>query len=250
MLREHKRRVVGYIESTIPDHALDMGTSVMVMQTVCKTPGCVPLETSVVIVFPRDNAQHIEGLPESCGGSFKAKILMPLSDVTLDDVLDSLPPGFKGGRKTWEKTCLNIRDYTLGRIAGTVGFGDTEIEVKEREMLSEYLIACLQDYMKNGCMAPDFGMPFPERQMDQSHKDISILEGKIEDTQITTRSNECYIEKDEKSKSEGEEQMTQNSKSIKITDINHTIESEAIEGEVQMFRKEPRNYHSTKPSHL
>lgn len=53
MLREHKRRVVRwYIEATIPEDALDMGTSVMVMQTVCQTPGCVPLETSVIIVFP------------------------------------------------------------------------------------------------------------------------------------------------------------------------------------------------------
>ena len=96
MLREHKRRVVRYIESTIPEDALDMGTSVMVMQTICKTPGCVPLETSVIIVFPKDGQEHIQGLPESCGGTFKTKILLPLSEVTKDDVLDALPPTFKG----------------------------------------------------------------------------------------------------------------------------------------------------------
>lgn len=96
MLREYKKRVVGYIESKIPEDALDMGTTVMVMETVCKTPGCVPLETSVIIVFPKDGKEHIEGLPESCGGTFKTKILLPLRDVTEDDVLDALPPSFKG----------------------------------------------------------------------------------------------------------------------------------------------------------
>lgn len=96
MLREHKRRVVRYIEATIPEDALDMGTSVMVMQTVCQTPGCVPLETSVIIVFPKDGKEHIEGLSESCGGTFKTKILLPMSEVTKDDVLDALPPAFEG----------------------------------------------------------------------------------------------------------------------------------------------------------
>lgn len=96
MLREYKRRVVRYIENTIPESALDMGTSVMVMETVCTTPGCVPLETTVIIVFPKDGKEHIKGLPESCGGTFKTKILLPLRDVTEDDVLDSLPPVFKG----------------------------------------------------------------------------------------------------------------------------------------------------------
>ena len=96
ILREHKRRVVQYIENTIPDDALDMGTSVMVMQTVCKTPGCVPLETSVIVVFPKDGIEHISGLPESCGGTFKTKILLPLSEVTEEDVFDALPPAFKG----------------------------------------------------------------------------------------------------------------------------------------------------------
>lgn len=85
-----------FIEETIPEEALDFGTSVMVMQTVCKTPGCVPLETSVIIVFPKDGKEHIDGLPESCGGTFKTKILLPLSEVTKDDVLDALPPSFKG----------------------------------------------------------------------------------------------------------------------------------------------------------
>ena len=227
-----------------------MGTSVMVLQTVCKTPGCVPLETSIVIVFPRDNTQYIEGIPESCGGSFKTKILMPLSDVTLDDVLNSLPPGFKGGRKTWEKTCLNIRDFALGRIAGTVGSGDTDTEVEERKMLSEYLIACLQDYMKNGCMAPALGMPFPERQIDGSHNEISILKGENGDVQITTKSNASITQKGEGAEIQREGKMKENFKKIEISSVNDKIESDTTEGKVQMFFKEPRNHIQQNMSHL
>ena len=79
-LRQHKRRVTEYVESTIPgivrgppadvilshilvqptrpyllpiEDALDKGTTVMVMQVTCRQPGCVPLETAITIVFPR-----------------------------------------------------------------------------------------------------------------------------------------------------------------------------------------------------
>ncbi|EJK58227.1 hypothetical protein THAOC_21667, partial [Thalassiosira oceanica] len=45
-LRQHKRRVTEYVESTIPEEALDKGTTVMVMQVTCRQPGCVPLETA------------------------------------------------------------------------------------------------------------------------------------------------------------------------------------------------------------
>ena len=78
-LRKHKRRIVQYVESTIPEDALDKGTSVMVMQVACRAPGCVPLETAVVIVFPKLGEELLKDLPESCGGSFKTKILMPMA---------------------------------------------------------------------------------------------------------------------------------------------------------------------------
>lgn len=42
MLRQHKRRIVDRIEKMMPEEALDMGTTVMVMQVACKAPGwCV-----------------------------------------------------------------------------------------------------------------------------------------------------------------------------------------------------------------
>jgi len=163
-LRHHKRRVVEYVESTIPESALDLGTSVMVMQVDCRVPGCVPVETMIVIVFPRNcDEELIPGVKESSiGSSYKAKIMTPLASITKNDVLDALPPGFEGGRKTWESTCLNARDFVLGRIGGLVGLGESEVEVEERRTLVEYLKQCLDDYVENGCVSPDFGKPFPQ----------------------------------------------------------------------------------------
>ncbi len=166
MLREHKRRVVQYVESTIPEEALDMGTTVMVMQTQCRTPGCVPLETAIAIVFPRlkgklyENKEWIPNLKESVGGTYKTKVLLPLSEVMKDDVLDALPPQFAGGRKTWERTCLQVRDLVFGRIGGILGDGDTDIEVEERALLAKYLRQSLDDYLARSCKAPELNMPF------------------------------------------------------------------------------------------
>jgi len=166
MLREHKRRVVNHVEATIPEEALDMGTTVMVMQTQCRTPGCVPLETAIAIVFPRlkgklyENKEWIPNLKESVGGTYKTKVLLPLSEVTKDDVLDALPPQFTGGRKTWERTCLQVRDLVFGRIGGILGDGDTDIEVEERTLLAQYLRESLDDYLARGCKAPELNMPF------------------------------------------------------------------------------------------
>lgn len=159
--------MVKYVEDTIPALALDKGTSVMVMQTACRTPGCVPLETAIAIIFPRPvkgasvMGELIPGVKESgAGGTFKTKVLLPLSEVTKDDVLDALPPGFNGGRKTWESMCLSLRDMVLGRIGGLVGAGDDLVEVEDRRLLAEYLRQSLTDYLVRDCKAPDLGTPF------------------------------------------------------------------------------------------
>ena len=183
LLREHKRRVVKFVEDTIPEEALEMGTSVMVMQTTCRTPGCVPLETAIAIVFPRSGREKewIDGVKESCGGTYKTKILMPLADVTKEDVLDALPPGFEGGRKTWERTCLAVRDIVLGRIGGIVGSGDTSVEIEERRILALYLKQSLDDYMNAGCVAPELGMPFPVPTNDSSiPQKHNVIKGSVE----------------------------------------------------------------------
>lgn len=173
VLRKHKRRVVGYVEECIPPAVLDAGTSVMVMQVSCKSPGCVPLETAVVICFPRRNGRSdppsndepvllMEGLAESRnGGNFKTKILLPLSDVTNEDVLDALPPSFLGGRRTMATICLRARDVALGQITQVMGDGATEGDIEGRRLMADYLIASLKEYMDRGCVAPEVGEPFP-----------------------------------------------------------------------------------------
>lgn len=175
MLREHKRRVVNYVEETIPEDVLDMGTTVMVMETKCRTPGCVPLETSIVIVFPRLSKELIPNLKESNGGSYKAKVLLPLSEVTRDDVLDALPPEFMGGRKTWESTCFAVRDLLFGRIGGLVGSGDEEGEIEDRKVLAEYMRAALDDYLKRGCVAPPLGEPFEPLNKIDTENDLEDM---------------------------------------------------------------------------
>jgi hypothetical protein len=170
ILRKHKRRIVDRIEKTMPEEALDMGTTVMVMQVSCKAPGCVPLETAVIIIFPKcgggdnnnnETAELIPGLPESMGGSYKTKILKPMADVTEDDILDSLPPAFEGGTRTMEKVCMYARDVMIGQI--TQLFGDDtndDSAVKDRTIMANFLQSCLQDYLANGCKPPEEGEPF------------------------------------------------------------------------------------------
>ena len=164
-LRQHKRRIVGDVESTIPDDALDMGTTAMVMQLSCKAPGCVPLETAIAIVFPRGQTEElIPGVQESgaAGGTFKTKILMPMSEVTRDDVLDALPPEFEGGRRTMERICLRARDATLSQIAQVMN----EEDIEGKKLMAEYLMGCLKDYVDGGCKAPPPGEAFPPRAGD------------------------------------------------------------------------------------
>merc|ERR1719223_1107392 len=107
---------------------------------------------------------------------------MPLADVTKDDVLDALPPGFEGGRKTWELTCLAARDIVLGRIGGLVGSGDTDVELEERRILAQYLKQSLDDYLNAGCIAPELGMPFPTENTKSSlpTSDHNVVKGAME----------------------------------------------------------------------
>jgi hypothetical protein len=207
ILREHKRRVVSYIEDTIREEILDLGTTVMVMQTACRTPGCVPLETVLAIVFPRLNrGELIPGIKESDGGTFKTNILLPLSEVTRDDVLDALPPGFQGGRKTWERMCLQLRDLVFGRIGGLVGNGNEEVE--DRRIMAEYLKSAMEDYLARDCKAPPLGQPFDDDDDDDDKNNsakkndngsVEIVQGSMEGTAnfIIRRSDSDDVTKEE-----------------------------------------------------
>lgn len=207
VLRQYKRRVVEWVESTIPPDALEMGTSVMAMQVSCREPGCVPLETAITIVFPRPtpsgkrkvrNVPGNDGGEQDCegetmvpsfprplvpdveesriGGSFKTRILKPLSDVTFEDVLDALPPSFKGGRRTRESMCLKARDMTFAQIGQLVGNDDT-IDCREgRRVVAEYLRACLDEYIARGCKAPEWGgqytTPLDDEEMEDTPRAV------------------------------------------------------------------------------
>ena len=170
--RQHEQKVAKYVEGTIPQHALDLGTNVTVIQTTCNLRGCVPLETCIVIVFPESESktQCIQGLKESCGGSYKTKILLPLREVGLEDVLDSLPPVFKGGRHTLERACFNLRDVMFERISGIVGNGNNSSSVEQRKILSQYLISSLEEYIQNGCIGPKPGMSFEDTSSNTSRE--------------------------------------------------------------------------------
>jgi hypothetical protein len=195
LLRQHKRKVIEFIEATIPENALDMGTTVMVMQVSCRQPGCVPLETAITIVFPKPpkkskkmaEAQSadevpafpkplIPGLEESrIGGSFKTRILKPLAEVTNDDVLDVLPPEFKGGRRTIESVCLKARDTVFAQIGQLVGNDDTKHSREGRRLVAEYLQRCLGEYVDNDCIAPEWGEDFTpaEKELDQTTAEMA-----------------------------------------------------------------------------
>ena len=161
LLRQHKRRVVSFVEATIPDSVLDLGVNVMVMQVACKAPGCVPIETAIIIVFPPSETPLLPGLPESQGGSYKTKILKPMDQiVTQDDVLEALPPAFKGGKRSIQKLCIQARDVMLGQI--TQLFGQDDEDVQGRRLLAEYLQHSLQQYMDRNCVPPEWGEEFDD----------------------------------------------------------------------------------------
>jgi hypothetical protein len=186
MLRQHKRRIVEQVEATIPEDALDMGTTVMVMQVSCKDPGCVPLETAIIIVFPVSAEELIPHLPESQnGGSYKTKILKPMADVTQEDVLEALPPAFEGGKRTLERLCTGARDIMLAQITQLFGEEDDSTG-PDRKAMAEYLQLCLQQYVAQNCKPPELGESFALPQ--QEEKEISE-EKEMKDEKDTPASN-------------------------------------------------------------
>ena len=77
----------------------------------------------------------IDGIGESAGGTYKTIILMPLADVTRDDVLDALPIEL-GGRKDPVQIAYTVHDSMFGAIQQSVSDEDKV----GRKLLAEYLI--------------------------------------------------------------------------------------------------------------
>ena len=183
-LRQAKRKVVGYVEDTISDDALDLGVNVMVMQVSCRQPGCVPVETAIIVVFPNSDTELLPGLPESKGGgSYKTKVLKPLNEVSKEDVLDALPPAFEGGLRTTERLCLQARDVMFAQITqifggATGGDGEYDLgDVEGRRLMAEYLRQSLQEYIDRECVPPEWGEPFPENPLKNEEKDNASNSG-------------------------------------------------------------------------
>jgi hypothetical protein len=167
VLRQDKRRIVGYVEECIPDDVLNAGTTTLVMQVSCKAPGCVPLETVICVVFPRipgdedPDKELLPGLVESKnGGTYKTKVLKPMAEVTKQDVLESLPPEFPGGLRSTEKLCLQARDVMLAQITQLMGDDDFEGKM----LMAAYLQQCLKEFVDRDCVPPEYGEPFPEEK--------------------------------------------------------------------------------------
>ena len=145
-LRQYKRRIVAKVEECIPEDVLDLGVSTMVMQVSCKAPGCVPLETCIIVVFPTSTGvELLPGLPESAGGHFKTKILKPMSLVTDQDVLEAIPPEFVGGLQTFELLGQRARTVMLVEMAQLYQ------SAKERHALAKSLVQALQEFIDRGC---------------------------------------------------------------------------------------------------
>jgi hypothetical protein len=150
MLRQHKRRIVNAIEATIPEDILDLGVNVMVMQVSCQDIGCVPLETAIIIVFPKSETELLPGLPQSAGGSYKTKILKPMAEVeTPGDIFEALPPAFAGGLKSVQRIALQLRDVVLAQLT-QVGGDDVAL----RRQLAAYLQGSLDEYVQHACVPP------------------------------------------------------------------------------------------------
>ncbi|KAL7523457.1 hypothetical protein ACHAXR_000189, partial [Thalassiosira sp. AJA248-18] len=137
-----------------------------------------------VPAFPQPLLPNLE--ESRIGGSFKTRILKPLSDVTLDDVLDALPPSFEGGRRTTESLCLKARDMTFAQIGQLVGNDDTSDSKEGRRLVAEYLKACLDEYVERGCVAPEWGEPFTPSDSEEKKEDMPQIEQKKEEMEEVT----------------------------------------------------------------
>jgi hypothetical protein len=184
-LRQHKRRIVQAIEATMSEDILDLGVNVMVMQVACQDPGCVPIETAIIIVFPASEVELIPGLPQSAGGSFKTKILKPMADVdTPDDVLDVLPPQFDGGRRTAARLALSLRDVLFAQIQQVAG--NSEQDAALRQQLAEYLKASLDEYVEHSCVPPVLGESYPTQEQEEDKADSSTANALVRATKVAS----------------------------------------------------------------
>jgi hypothetical protein len=158
-LRALKRTVTGYVESHLPPLAVTKGVTVLVMEVACNKAGCVPVETSVMVLFPgvpgwNDDGAGGEIIPSAIvqEGKYTTAVLKPMSEVTRKDVTDALPPQL-GGRFTALHASINIRDALINNVEQTFG-GNRDDKVAS----VDFIIAELLRYKNSGFVVPEEGV--------------------------------------------------------------------------------------------
>jgi len=130
---------------THANHPTPLCFPVLCMEVQCKAPGCVPVETNIVIVFPSSSGSSgwntggvvDVGLVEE--GKYTTKVLKPMLEVEQGDVVGALPPEL-GGTYSVSGEFERIRDFVKGQLEQV---GCTK---EERGMGVEFLIAAMKEY--------------------------------------------------------------------------------------------------------
>lgn len=236
-LRQYKRRIVQYVEQTIPEDKLDLGINVMVMQVSCKAPGCVPLETAIIVVFPDSDVEILDNLPESKGGSYKTKILKPMAEVSQEDVLEALPPAFEGGKRSMEKLCIQARDVMLGQI--TQLFDEKDIE--GRKLMAQYLKESLNEYVNRDCEPPEWGEPFAKAEGNAELNNMQKIEDTPEQSltplsSLKTSTGNLVIKRPKPSTTAAPAQSAIASPTVSVNTVTRTRQQQAASAYMEQIR--------------
>ncbi|GMI41343.1 hypothetical protein TrCOL_g8187 [Triparma columacea] len=148
-LRASKKLVISWVESRLPSLALDAGVTVLAMEVACRDPGCVPIETCIVIVFPtpspgddwNEGGLIDEGIVKE--GKYTTKVLKPMKDVKEEDVVASLPPEL-GGTFSFKNEMVKVRDFVVNQV-NQISNG-----VEDKDAAVEFLIESLKEFKDRG----------------------------------------------------------------------------------------------------
>ena len=151
-LREHERRVVNYVESILDTQG---GMQVMAMEVLCPAPDCVPIETVILILFPKDtNEKSISSLVTSgkidASSSVQFKILKPLAKVTQGDVELAIPFSLRFGTLA-SSTGREIRKALFAQLEQCIPPNE---DIQSRQWMVQFLQDSLQQYADNNYQQP------------------------------------------------------------------------------------------------
>ncbi len=166
-IRALKRQVTTWVEGKLPNGCLEAGTAVIVMEVSCNAPGCVPLETAVMIVFPHGWVEGIVPAKVIGDGTYRTKILKPMAEVDEKDVESALPPEL-GGTFDPVRSALDIRDSVLASIDQKI------VNADDKGLVVEFLRASLSEYASSGFKLPERGVMPSEEEGDRDNADVVV----------------------------------------------------------------------------